>query len=57
VKFITYLHLMPRLRMSGAIPLTPMYATMTCTGTTFFYFYMRRNTEPKQVTLPMQAGH
>jgi len=43
--------------MSGAVPLIPMYATMTCTGTSFVYFYMRRNTEPKQVTVPMQPGH
>jgi hypothetical protein len=28
-------HLVPRLRMSGAVPLLPPYSVMACTGTTF----------------------
>jgi hypothetical protein len=34
VKFTTYLHLKPRLRMSGAIPLLPLSVCMEWTGTT-----------------------
>jgi hypothetical protein len=33
VKLTTHLHLVPRLRISGAIPLPPLYALMPCTGT------------------------
>ena len=33
-----YLHLAPRLRMSGAIPLLPVYAFMAWTGTALPFF-------------------
>jgi hypothetical protein len=33
VNFTTYIHLMPRLRMSGVIPLIPLYAVMAWKGT------------------------
>jgi len=31
IVLITYLHLVPNLRMSGAIPLLPLYAIIVCT--------------------------
>jgi hypothetical protein len=34
VNLTTHLNLVPRLRMSGAIPLLPIYAFMACTRTT-----------------------
>ena len=34
VKFITHLHLEPKLGMSGAIPLLPLYVFMVSTGKT-----------------------
>jgi len=33
MKLSTYLHLVPRLRISGAISLLPLYALMESTGT------------------------
>jgi hypothetical protein len=33
VKLTNYLHLVPRLRTSGAVPLLYLYAFMACTGT------------------------
>ena len=33
MKLTTHLYLVPRLRISGAIPLPPIYALMPCTGT------------------------
>ena len=35
IKLTTYLHLVPRLRMSGGIHLLPIYAFMVCTGKKF----------------------
>jgi hypothetical protein len=37
VKLTTHLYLVSGLRMSGAIPLLPIYALMTCTGKTLPY--------------------
>jgi len=34
MKLITHLHLWPRLRMSGAVPLLPLYPSMAWTGET-----------------------
>jgi len=33
----TELHLVPGLSISGAIPLLPLYACMTCLGTTWAF--------------------
>lgn len=33
----THLHLLPRLRMCGAIPLLPIYAFIVCTGATLLF--------------------
>jgi len=33
MKLTTHFSLIPRLRLSGAIPLLPLYAFMACTGT------------------------
>jgi len=42
VKLATYLHLEPRLRMSGAIPPFPLYAFMAGVGTFFLQLYENR---------------
>jgi hypothetical protein len=34
MKLNTYIHLVPRLRMSGAVPLLPLFALMAWIGTT-----------------------
>lgn len=36
MRLSTHLHLLPSLRMSGVIPLLPVYFFMACTGTTLF---------------------
>jgi hypothetical protein len=36
---ITQLHQVPRLRMSGAMPILPLYAFMTWTGKTLLFLY------------------
>jgi hypothetical protein len=40
-KLTTYLHLVPRLRLSGAIPLLPLYVFMAWTGTALPFYYCR----------------
>lgn len=40
VKLTAELHLMVRLRMSEAICPVPLYAFMTCIGTTYLYLYL-----------------
>jgi hypothetical protein len=43
VKLAVHLHLVPRLRISGAIPTVPLYALMACARTTLpFYLYLFR---------------
>jgi len=37
VKLTSDLHLLPRLRLSGAIPLLPIHSFMACTGNPFTY--------------------
>jgi hypothetical protein len=40
---MTHVHIMPRLRLRGAVPLLPIYAFMAQTGTTYlftFHVYM-----------------
>jgi hypothetical protein len=41
LKLTTYLHLVPRLRMSGAIRLLPLYAFMAWAGTTVLFFWKK----------------
>ena len=36
---VYYHHLAPKLRMSGAIPLLPLYALMVSTERTLFFFF------------------
>ena len=38
-KLTTYLHLVPRLRLMGAIPLLPLYIFMACTATALPFYY------------------
>ena len=40
VKLSTYIYLMPALRMSGAIPLPPLYVSMVLTGTVSPYIFI-----------------
>jgi hypothetical protein len=45
LKLTTQLHLVPRLRMSGVIPLPAIYACMAWAGETLsFYFYLSAST-------------
>ena len=37
----THPHLLPRLRMSGVVPLLPPYAFMACTVTSRFYLFSK----------------
>jgi len=37
VKWTTYIHLKPKLRLRGAIPVLPLYAVMVKSGTAFMY--------------------
>jgi hypothetical protein len=45
VKLATLLHLVPRLRMSGPIPLFLLYAFMAWTGRTFIQYVYCKDTE------------
>jgi hypothetical protein len=40
MKLTTYFHLVPRLRMSGAIRVLPPYAFMAWTGTTLLFLLL-----------------
>jgi len=40
VKLSDHLHLVPRLRISGAIPLLPLYAFMVLTGKKFTFYIL-----------------
>ena len=39
MQLTTHLHAVPRLRMSGVIPLLPLYDFMACTGTHLLVVY------------------
>ena len=39
-RLTTHIHLVPRLRMSGAVPLLPLYAFMAWTGKTLIYLFV-----------------
>jgi hypothetical protein len=39
----THFHLVPRLKMSGAVPLLPLYAFMACAGTAFSFTLSKRH--------------
>jgi len=44
VKVTTRLHLVPRLRLGGALRPLPLYAFMPCTGTAFTFYLSNHNT-------------
>ena len=50
----TYLHLVPRLRMSGAIPPLPVFAFMAWTRT-ILLFYIHLSYEACFITAPEDA--
>ena len=55
----THLHLAPRVRMSGAVPVLPLYAFMAWTGETlpFFYFVRSGLYVPTFATRRLHAYH
>ena len=52
VKLTTHLHLAPRLRMSGAIPLLPLYGSMAWTGkASLFLLYLTHPNSDAQIPI------
>ena len=56
VKLMIQLHLVPRIRISGALPLNPQYVLMACTVTSPFFFFKLKFPRSKSTYLPFQNG-